>query len=58
MGLARVNFLDLRGLAGVGKRSEDLHVNEIALSGLDLDPEVGAGNDLLSDSNGSEVSDG
>lgn len=33
-------------------------MNEIALSSLDLDPVVCAGDNLLSDGNGSEVSDG
>lgn len=58
MSLARVYLLDFSGLTGVGQRPEDLHVNEIALASLDLDPVVGASNDLLSDGNGSEVSDG
>jgi hypothetical protein len=56
--LARVHLLDFSGLTGVRQRLEDLHVNEIALASLDLDPIVGTGNDLLSDGNGSEVSDG
>ena len=58
MTLSRLNLLDFSGLTGMGQRLEDLHVNEIALASLDLDPVVGAGNDLLSDGNGSEVSDG
>jgi len=56
VGLSGVYFLDLSGLACVGQGLEDLHVNEIALSNLDLEPVVNACNDLLSDCNGSEVS--
>ena len=56
MSLSGVYFLDLSRLACVGQGLEDLHVNEIALSNLDLEPVVNACNDLLSDCNGSEVS--
>ncbi len=58
MRLAGLYLLDFSGLTGVRQRPEDLHVNEIALASLDLDPVVGACNDLLSDCNGSEVCDG
>ena len=58
MTLARLYLLDFSGLTGVRQRLEDLHMNEIALSSLDLDPVVCAGDNLLSDGNGSEVSDG
>jgi len=58
MSLSGVNFLDLGRGTSVRKRSEDLHVDVISLADLDFDPEVGAGNDLLSASNGSEVSNG
>jgi len=56
VGLSGVYFLDLSGLACVRQGFEDLHVDEIALSNLDLEPVVNACNDLLSDCNGSEVS--
>jgi len=57
VGLAGMHFLDFSGLACVGQGSKDLHVNEIALANLDLHPVVSAGDYLLSDSHGSEVSD-
>ena len=56
MGLSGVYFLDLSGLACVGQGLEDLHVNEIALSNLYLEPVVNACDDLLFDCHGSEVS--
>ena len=56
MGLAGVHFIDLRGLHSVREGFEDLHMNEIALSNLYLEPVVNACDDLLFDCHGSEVS--
>ena len=53
-----MDLFDFGGLASVRERSEDLHVNVSALANLDLEPEVSAGNNLLSDCNRSEVCNG
>jgi len=55
VGLAGVHFIDLRGLVCVREGFEDLHMNEITLSNLYLEPVVNACDDLLFYCDGSEV---
>lgn len=50
-----MNLLDLGGVAGVREGLEDLHVDVAVGGDLDLNPVVHAGDDLLSDLDGSEV---
>jgi hypothetical protein len=58
MSLVQDDLLNLAGLMGVGKRSENLHVNMFSFMvgvGLNLDPEDGASNDLTGDVHDFEV---
>jgi len=51
----KMNLIYLRTLIGMRERSENLNMNEFALTDLDLDEEVGASDNLASDCDGVEV---
>ncbi len=50
-----MNLIDLGALVGMRERSENLDMNELALTNLDLDKEVGASDNLGSDGDRVEV---
>jgi hypothetical protein len=50
-----MNLIDLGALIGMRERSENLDMNELALTDLNLDEEVGASDNLGSDGDWVEV---